>query len=154
MATYDADGLDARNFPPSSTIGGQEIVVRTEHIFLQSVTLAANDVIRMVKLPANYMLTGVELDADALGSSIVVSVGILNAAGTAMAAAAITGQSAASAVIARDNSSAARRYVTDIEDDRTVGILVTTGAGSALSANAKVGLTMRYRVTQLIEPNL
>jgi len=154
MATFSADGVDVRNFPPNSTIGGQEIVVRVEHQFDSVVTLDANDVIRMVKLPADYMFVSCELDTDALGTSAVASVGILNAAETAIAAAAITGQSIASAAIARDNSSAARRYVTDIDTDRMVGIVVTTAASAALTAGVKVGLTMRYRVKQMIEPQL
>jgi hypothetical protein len=150
MAVYSSKYADISNIPTSSQ-GGNEIVVRASIKFLTAVTLAENDVLRFARLPAGYALTSVELDNDALGTAAVASVGILNTAETAVASAAITSANIATAGIKLDNSSAARRAAVS-DDDRMVGAVVTTAASAALAQNAVVGLTLRYRPKQVLEP--
>lgn len=152
MAVYTAKGVDVRNFPPDSSIGGGEVVVRTQIIFAAAVTLATNDVLRMVNLPKGYVITDLEIDHDALGTGAVVSAGILNTGETAVASAGITGASVAASGIKFSNDPAARRVLPSELETKMVGLVVTTGASAALSAGAKVGLTMRYRPKQLVEP--
>lgn len=152
MATYTAKGFGVKNFPPTSNHGGLELVARTAIVFASAITLAENDVLRFFTLPKGYVLTSVELDHDAMGTSAACSVGILNAGETAVASAAITGAAIATAGIKVDNSSVARRLPPLETDDRVVGAVITTAAGAALSAGAVIGLTMRYRPKQIITP--
>lgn len=152
MAVFSSKAVDVKNAPATSTIGGNELVFRASIVFPTTITLATNDVMRFVRLPKGFVLTSVELDHDAMGTSAVCSVGILNTGETAVASAAITGAAIATAGLKVDNSSAARRVaVSDV--DQVIGAVITTGAGAALSAGAKIGLTIRYRPKQIVQPD-
>lgn len=151
MAVFSSKAVDVKNFPPDNKEAGAENAVRAEIVFSSAVTLAQNDVLRFMRLPRGFVVTSIELDNDALGTASVASVGILNDAETAVDKAAITGANTASAGIKVDNAFAARRAgAFDVE--KTIGAVITTAASAALAPGAKVGVTVRFRRKQNIEP--
>lgn len=136
---------------PTNTHAGMAMEVRVSLTFATAITLALGDVIRLAKLPANYALTNVELDIDSLGAAAVGSVGLLNAAETAVEKPTHTGQNLAVAGVFVGNKMDARRTPIDEENSTTIGVVITTAASAALAQGAVIGATIRYRAKQVIE---
>jgi hypothetical protein len=149
MATYSSKMADLKNIPTSS-VAGNEIVVRSAIVFPTAVTLASGDVLRFARIPKGFALSAVSIDNDSLGTAAVGSVGILNTEETAVATAGITNADLATAGIKVENNVAARRAGVTAAD-RMVGLVVTTAASAALAQGAQIGLVLRYRPKQLIE---
>lgn len=118
--------------------------------FASAVTLADGDIIKLAKLPPNYKLVGLRLDTDALGTNCAGAVGFLNSGGTALETTVIAIGSLASAAIKREDTKAGLR-VAPSDNVSDIGVEITTSAGAALSAGAKVYLAMYYRPAQNIE---
>lgn len=124
-------------------------------------TGAVNDVIKLARLPADCVVTGWELDADDLDSgtnTLAVDFGILNAAETAVSAAAgdggkwltgSTGLTAAPSYVDFWNGTAAEKRallrMSPSSANRSVGLVVTVAGNAAAVASAVVGLSIWYR---------
>lgn len=111
-------------------------------------TLALNDVVQMVKLPADCVPTEFTLDFDALAASgLAMSIGFTDGtSGQTGAEFRAAGALANAAGIQRMDSNLVSRIASVSTGDRTVGVTVTT-AGTTPAAGV-LGFTMNYRPTR------
>jgi hypothetical protein len=128
-------------------------------------TGAVNDVIKLCRLPADCISTGWILESDQLDSggapSLTQDFGLLNAAETAVSAAAADGGKwlTASTALRGANSyvdfwtgtaaeKRAQLKMSPASGNRTVGLVNQAVGNGAAAAAAKVGLTLWYRPAQ------
>lgn len=148
MATYtSAQYVDTA---PTSTEAGEQLCFQASYTFAAATALAANDIIKLAKLPANHVLTDLRIETDALGASCAGSAGFLNASATDMSQTVIAATSLASAAILTQNVTAGLRVAAATSGYTPIGIKITT-TGSAGSPGAKITMTMKYRPKQNIE---
>jgi len=148
MATYtSAQYVDTA---PTSTEAGELLCFQASYTFAAATALAANDIIKLAKLPANHVLTDLRIETDALGASCAGSAGFLNASATDMSQTVIAATSLASATILTQNVTAGLRVAAATSGFTPIGIKITA-TGSAGSPGAKITITMKYRPKQNIE---
>jgi hypothetical protein len=146
MATYtSAQYVDTA---PTSTEAGEQLCFQASYTFAAATALAANDIIKLAKLPANHVLTDLRIETDALGSC-AGSAGFLNASATDMSQTVIAATSLASAAILTQNVTAGLRVAAATSGFTPIGIKITA-PGSA-GSGAKITITMKYRPKQNIE---
>lgn len=147
MAKYTGNDFREDGMP-SGARAGDARSFRASYVFASAVTLATGDMVELGKVPPGHVIADMALDADALGTGAVVSAGVLNAGSTDLAATGISNANAAAGGYARQNATSAMRVPVSETASLPVGLKVTTGASAALSAGAKVGLTVWYRPKQ------
>lgn len=136
---------------PRITAAGPEVVATRGAFTLAADKPAQNDTIRMVVLPAGHVPVDLwvdsdDLDANAGAPAITISVGILDAAKTGLAAnttminASTVGQAGG---IARADKKELARIAVDTVNDREIGILFPAAPGTA--SGGVIGLTLLYR---------
>jgi hypothetical protein len=127
-------------------------------------TGAINDVIKLARLPADCICTGWILEGDDLDSGtnlLTTDLGILNAAETAVSAAAADGGkwltasgalTGAPGYVDMWSGTATEKQkllrMTPASTNRTVGLVVIAAGNAAAVAAAQVGLTLWYRPSQ------
>lgn len=140
---------ESKNFRPpvTSAMAGEVKAVRGS-VSLPD-TLAQNDIVKLVPLPAEHVIVDCILDADDLDSgatpAIVLSAGILNSGATDIE----SGQKlidgsviAKTGGVARMDQKGAPR-IAPTDSDRIVGVKVDTAAATKQSGT--IGLTLLYR---------
>ncbi|WP_336939391.1 hypothetical protein [Acinetobacter modestus] len=141
MALYKTKdyGFDA---PLTVQHQGTPVVQRLVVGFATAVALAANDVILIGKLPADYVLENVRIDLDQTVPNAVVEVGILNDGETAVDHSVITAGSLDASGFVDGNSAEAVREGR-FDKPKTIGLVVTTGGN--ITAGTEIGFTVTYR---------
>lgn len=137
---------------PSSAEAGEAKIYEGVYTFPAGITLSSGEIIQMVEIPQNHVITDAALTISAsLGSSSTALVGILNAAGTDSAATLIADATTAAAVANRKADTAAGLTHGPLSADTIVGLKVGTGGGAAATTGAKVYLRVTYRPRQAYE---
>lgn len=141
----------AKGIVPTPVAAGCELVVcRAE--FVLTADLALNDIIQMMDLPAGHVPVDIIVDTDDLGSTGVVSVGLLNTGKTDIDTAAsggaawlTSGDVATAAAGIRADSAGLRamsRCAASGDANRAVGIKIAT---DTTATTGTIGLTLLYR---------
>lgn len=140
----------AKGIIPTPVAAGCEIVVcRAE--FVLSADLALNDIIQMMDLPADHVPVDIIVDADDLGTTGTVTVGLLNAGKTDIDTAAsggagwLTGGDVASAAAGLRADSVGLRAMArcaSADVNRAIGIKIATDTTATAGT---IGLTLLYR---------
>lgn len=139
---------------PLRTPSGAEVVAVRFELDLLAADLALNDIGQVGVLPAGTVPVALYYDSDDLDTNatptVAASVGVLNAAGTALSTATEDGGAVWGSGITTSQSggqsavvSKALSRVTPTAADRKIGVLFTAAAATA--AAGKLGLTLLYR---------
>lgn len=149
MSTYSTDNY--ANGQAQCSTGMSSTHIRVKYVFAVATTLAANDVINLVKIPPGYAVVGIKIDTDALGTGVVADAGIMNAGGTAVSAKTHSGVSLATAGFVQENAIGAVRTAADTYVGQNIGIVITTGGSTATAVGGIIGATITVRPKQSIE---
>ena len=145
MATLTATAASAQQPSITPDAAGEVYAVRGS--IALAAALALNDVIEMVKLPADCVPVDFTIDTDDLDSdaspALALSVGFTAGTAAEFRAAAAVGQAAG--VVRMDSVLAPR--VAPTTADRTVGLKVTTAPATGATTGT-IGFTLFYRAAR------
>jgi hypothetical protein len=137
MALFQSNQSKAARPAPSVSQAGQSVSIRGH--FALTAALALNDVLKLVKWPANTVIDELVFDFDTVdsnaGPAAILQVGVLNAAGTAIAGtvllATTAAQSKAGGGLIPTTPDAYRSVPSSV--DRYIGVLVQTGPATGVA---------------------
>jgi len=145
MATLTANAATAQQPSISPDAAGEVYAVRGE--IALAAALALNDVIEMVKLPADCVPVDFAIDTDDLDTSatpaLAMAVGFTAGTNAEFRAAAAVGQAAG---LVRMDSVLAPR-IAPTAADRVVGLKVTTAPATGATTGT-IGFTLQYRAAR------
>ncbi|MEF8794433.1 hypothetical protein [Thiohalorhabdus sp.] len=142
MAEYVARDADPKVNPPISSCAAGEIRAVQGEITMEQ-ALASGDTLPMALVPAGHVPVDAIVDTDSLdsGSGIVFDVGDVDANGDELVSGSTIGQGGGMARMAQQGGSRLAPYT---DQNRRMGLTVTTGPGSAVTP-ATITVTVFYR---------